>query len=224
MPIRVLDNGFVSLIDHMGDDKRIVESARISFKGESGDPARDAKLINYLLTHGHTSPLEQVVFSFHIKLPIFVMRQLVRHRTARLNEVSARYTRLCDDFYLPSLDRFRTQGKANKQGSDEPLSHGRAVEMQSAMRVICKEAYEMYQNLLEGGLARETARIILPTNIYTEVIWQMDLNNILKFLDQRLHPHAQWEIQQYARAIKDLIDPIVPITLKCWGEMKKPTE
>lgn len=170
----------------------------------------------------NTSPLEQVVFVFHIKLPIFVMRQLVRHRTARINEVSGRYTSLPDEFYIPSISQMKRQDKANRQGSAEPLSQGLAVEMQLQMLEQCKEAFELYRKLLNAGLSREMARIVLPLNTYTEIIWQMDLNNLLKFLDQRLHPHAQWEMQELARLIKELIQPIVPRCLNAWEEKKNP--
>lgn len=170
----------------------------------------------------NTSPLEQVIFVFRIKLPIFVMRQLVRHRTARINEVSGRYTSLPDEFYIPSTSQMKRQDKANRQGSAEPLSQGLAVEMQLQMLEQCKEAFELYRKLLNAGLSREMARIVLPLNTYTEIIWQMDLNNLLKFLDQRLHPHAQWEMQELARLIKELIQPIVPRCLSAWEEKKNP--
>jgi thymidylate synthase (FAD) len=222
MKLKVLDKGYVELIDHMGDDLRVVEAARISFNALPYADERDTKLINYLVRNGHTSPLEQVVFTFAIKLPIFVMRQLVRHRTARLNEASGRYSLLSSDFYTPLPSSMRTQGKANKQGSDEPLSEGIAYEMISDITDHCKESYDLYEKMLSLGLSREMARIVLPLNLYTEIVWQMDLNNLLKFLDQRLHPHAQWEIQQYAKAIKELIRPIVPICLSAWENKKTP--
>lgn len=223
--INLLDHGYVELIDHMGNDQRIVDAARISFNHSGqGNPEKDAKLIRYLLFNGHTSPFEQVVFTFRIKLPIFVMRQLIRHRTARVNEVSGRYTKLSHQYYIPQIENMRTQGKANKQGSDEVIPPLDAHDMVCAMEEHCEDAFTLYNHLLERGLSREMARIILPLNVYTEVVWQMDLNNLLKLFDQRLHPHAQYEIRKYAGAIQTLILPLVPVTMTMWEEKKKTQE
>lgn len=222
MRLQVLDKGYVELIDHMGDDKRVVDSARISFnKSLPWDEEKDKKLLAYLLKNGHTSPFEQVVFTFRIKLPIFVMRQLIRYRTARVNEVSGRYTMLSNDFYIPDPMNMRTQGKANKQGSDEVLEPFLATQLSSDIEAHSEDSYEIYQHLLDQGLSREMARIVLPLNVYTEVVWQMDLNNLLKFFSQRLDPHAQFEIREYAQAILSLISPIVSATIHVWEEMKK---
>ena len=224
MKLQYLDQGHVELIDHMGDDRRIVEAARISFKGQPYTDERDTKLIHYLVKHGHHSPLEQVVFVFSIRLPLFIMRQLVRHRTARLNEVSGRYTQLPEEYYIPSAGQLRRQDGKNKQGSGEPISPGLAVEMQLQIAGQCRDAFDLYRRLINSGLSRETARIVLPLNTYTEIVWQMDLNNLLKFFDQRIHPHAQWEMQELGRCIRTLIEPIVPESLKAWEEKKKAQE
>lgn len=222
--IPVLDKGYVELVDWLGDDNRVVDAARVSFGKKSSEYSeeKNVRLINYLIRFGHTSPLEQVSFVFAIKLPIFVMRQLVRHRTARLNEISARYSVLPSDWYTPSPKNMRTQGKANKQGSGEVLSEGLATELALKIEHHSRESYELYNSLLNSGLSREMARVVLPVNMYTEIVWQIDLNNLLKFLDQRLHPHAQWEIQEYARAIYKCIEGIVPHCLNAWEAKKNP--
>jgi thymidylate synthase (FAD) len=155
MEIRVLDKGFVRLVEVMGDDSMIVKAARISTGQALKTPAEDAKLINYLVKNAHTSPLEMVVFLFHIKLPIFVMRQVVRHRTARLNEYSARYSELPDDYYIPELGRIKGQGKMNKQGSEGVLSDTTKLITQCAMQEASKQAYLTYQAMLANGVSRE---------------------------------------------------------------------
>lgn len=216
--IKVLDHGFVKLIGYYGDDQTIVDAARQSY-GRSGlpsDAARDAKLLSYLMRNGHTSPFEQVNFSFHMKLPIFVARQMVRHRTARLNEYSMRYSEAIDDFYVPELDRIKGQGKANRQGSADELAEDTRRGAKAAIQVNSRSAFKEYHYLLRLGVARELARIVLPVNFYTSWTWQSDLNNLFKFLNNRLDAHAQWEIQEYARTIRDIIGPLVPLAFAAW--------
>lgn len=216
--IDVLDHGFVELVDSMGDDNRIAQSARVSYGTGLKGPEQDAKLVRYLLRNAHTSPFEQVVFTFHMSMPIFVARQIVRHRTARLNEISARYTELEDKFYIPKLERIQGQGKENKQGSSGSLEIEDASCARDKIAMNSRDAYEYYQELLELGVSRELARMVLPLNIYTRWYWQMDLNNLFKFLKLRLDPHAQYEVQVYAEAIYELIDPICPVACEAFDE------
>lgn len=207
--------GYVELIDWIGDDQRVVDSARVSYQGKRA--SSDPSLISYLLENRHTSPFEQVQFTFEMKLPIFVARQVVRHRTAKLNEESARYSILAEEFYVPVLSRLRTQDKVNRQGSsDEQVS-----DPETCQRCIVDTSlasFAAYRNLLESGLSRELARTVLPLNAYTSWRWTMDLNNLFHFLSLRMDAHAQWEVQQYAEAIYELIQPIVPISLAAWEE------
>lgn len=211
----VLDHGFVRLIDTLGDDKRIVDAARVSYS--SGKTLReDAALIDYLMKNEHWSPFEQVVFVFHLKLPIFVFRQVVRHRTARLNEVSGRYSVLKEEFYVPKLDRIQAQDSVNRQGSSGPID---SDDQEVALQLIenaSEEAFDYYHRLLKLGVARETARLVLPLNTYTEVYWQMDLRNLFNFLKLRLDGHAQWEAQEYARAIADIVKAKVPVAYRAF--------
>lgn len=214
-PIHLLDHGFVRLVDWMGDDSSIVHAARVSYQDGTKVKRSDAGLIDYLVRNRHTSPIEQVTFTFHIKLPIFVFAQLVRHRTASLNAQSARYSVMKDEFYIPEVAR--TQSDTNKQGSnfsfnDRSLSH----RMRSVMEEITRISYQSYESLLSQGVARELSRIILPQNLYTEVYWTQNLHNLLHLLKLRLDEHAQWEIQQYAEALHSLVNKITPITTEAW--------
>ena len=203
---KVLDKGFVRLVDYLGSDQRIVQSARVSYGNGTKTVSQDAGLIDYLLRHQHTSPFEQVVFTFHVKMPIFVARQWVRHRTGRMNEVSGRYSIMKDEFYVPETKDIEPQSKDNKQGrSDQPFDEAKAKEIQAALQKGQKDSYDSYSELLDTGLAREVARINLPLSLYTEFYWQMDLNNLFRFLKLRLDGHAQYEIRQYAQVMLELV-------------------
>lgn len=208
---RVLDRGFVRLVDYMGGDARIVQAARVSYGAGTRTVREDSALIDYLMRHRHTSPFEHVIFEFHCKMPIFVARQWVRHRTARLNEISGRYSVLREEFYLPPPDQIRRQSTENKQGRDEaavpPDLQQRVLEL---LRADQERAYTSYEELLGNDIARELARINLPLSLYTEWYWQMDLHNLFHFLALRLHPHAQWEIREYARVIADIVKVVCP--------------
>lgn len=211
--INVLDKGFVRLVDHMGDDSRIVQSARVSYADGTKTVREDKGLIDYLMRHRHTSPFEQVEFTFHIKLPLFIMAQLVRHRTSNLNQMSARYSVMKDEFYIP--EKIRLQDNNNKQGSE----FSEVEDEQYFIQIFQKNAnqsYKDYETLLEAGVAREMARMVLPQNLYTEVYWKQDLHNLLHLIKLRMDSHAQWEIQQYANAMYELIQPIVPWTIESW--------
>lgn len=213
----VLDHGFVRLVDYMGGDARIVQSARVSYGAGTKTVRDDARLISYLIKHGHTSPLEQVVLTFHVKMPIFVARQWARHRTARTNEISGRYSVLSDEFYLPTELNF--QSSDNKQGrAEEILPEEQSRELLSQMEQGQRAQYELYNRLIESGVSREIARLVLPISLYTEMYWQIDLHNLFNFLRQRLDPHAQLEIREYAAAMAEIVKKVAPMA---WGAFEE---
>ncbi|MDR2484511.1 MAG: FAD-dependent thymidylate synthase [Treponema sp.] len=207
----VLDKGFIRLVDYLGGDDRVVQAARVSYSLGTKNYREDAGLIDYLLRNRHTSPFEQVVLTFHVKLPIFVARQWVRHRTARLNEISGRYSVMKDDFYVPHQDDVALQSTGNKQGrSPESLAPDMAEEVRSCLAEGQKQAYTEYTGLIGQGIARELARINLPLSLYTEMYWQIDLHNLFHFLELRLHPHAQKEIRCYGEALLSITRQVAP--------------
>ena len=209
--IDCLDKGFVRLIDVMGDDAAIVQAARVSYGSGTKKVLEDRGLIRYLLRHAHTTPFEMVEFKFHVKLPIFVARQWIRHRTANVNEYSGRYSEMKDEFYTPHPNDIRPQSVANKQGrSDETLPEGLAEQAANAFKSGQDEAYAQYQEFLEQGIARESARINLPVSNYTVWYWKIDLHNLFHFLRLRIDAHAQYEIRVFAEAIAELVQPFVP--------------
>lgn len=205
---KYLDKGYVRLIDSMGSDKLIEAAARQSYNEEPSSRTADAtrNLIRYLFRHQHTSPFEMAEFVFQIKLPIFVMRQLVRHRTASINELSLRYTKAPEDYYIPPMERMVEQSNNNKQcSSDTPLSEHDQALCYAWITDSSIESRENYNALLGAGLNRETARIVLPLNQYTVITYKQDLKNLLHMIALRNHPHAQVEIQELARIMYDLI-------------------
>jgi thymidylate synthase (FAD) len=210
--IKVLDKGFVRLVDYMGGDSRIVQTARVSYGEGTKTIRQDASLIDYLLRHEHTSPFEHVIFELHCKMPIFVARQWIRHRTARLNEISGRYSVMKDEFYLPPRGQISLQSLDNKQGREKEAV---PAELQNKVLELLKKdqsaSFANYEELLNDGIARELARINLPLSMYTEWYWQMDLKNMLHFLKLRMDSHAQWEIQEYARAIAQIVKAVCPM-------------
>lgn len=217
--IKVLDKGFVRLVDYMGGDDRIVQSARVSYGAGTKSFRADRALIHYLLRNEHTSPFEQVVLTFHTKMPIFVARQWVRHRTARLNEISGRYSVMKDDFYVPSPDQMRFQSADNKQArSEESLDEGLAAGLIAEMVEDQKLVYRHYEGMIEKGLAREIARTNLPLNLYTEWYWQIDLHNLFHFLKLRMDSHAQYEIRVYAEAMARCAKAVAPAAYEAFEE------
>ncbi|MDR2028846.1 MAG: FAD-dependent thymidylate synthase [Treponema sp.] len=207
----VLDKGFIRLVDYLGGDERVVQSARVSYGSGTRTYREDAGLIDYLLRNHHTSPFEQVVLTFHVKLPIFVARQWIRHRTARLNEISGRYSVMKDDFYVPDPGDIAPQSTDNKQGrSEEALSADAAARVRSALAEGQRQAYAGYSGLIEQGIARELARINLPLSLYTEWYWQIDLHNLFHFLELRLDSHAQREIRLYAEVLFAITQKVAP--------------
>ena len=210
---QVLDKGFVRMVDYYGSDSRIVQAARVSYGEGTKTISQDGALIDYLLRHQHTSPFEQVVFTFHLKMPIFVARQWVRHRMARMNEVSGRYSIMKDEFYVPENSCISKQSTNNKQGRGEVFEEQQAKEFQAEFIEGQQKAYEVYKGMVEKGIAREIARINLPLALYTEFYWQMDLHNLFHFLKLRLDSHAQYEIRLYAEKILEIIKTVCPMAV-----------
>lgn len=217
--IKVLDKGFVRLVDYLGGDERIVQSARVSYGAGTKTVRQDRGLIHYLMRNEHTSPFEQVLLTFHCKMPIFVARQWVRHRTARLNEISGRYSIMKDEFYLPQTSEMRGQSGDNKQARGDvklpdPLVEKMLKEMEDDQAVV----YAHYEQMLEGGLARELARTNLPLSLYTEWYWQIDLHNLFHFLRLRMDAHAQYEIRVFAEAMATCAKAVSPLAYEAFEE------
>lgn len=222
--IKVLDHGHVRLVDHMGSDLSIVRSARVSYNAEwrtGEDEGKDAKLINYLVKNRHTTPFESVTFTFEVKSPIFVFRQWHRHRTWAYNEVSARYTELPEEYYIPALDIITEQSTSNKQMRTD-VQNPNAQQIQDIMKEQNASSFRAYIQLLELGCPRELARTVLPLATYSKMFGTVSLHNLFHFLGLRCHSHAQWEIRVYAVAMLELIRPICPIAVTAWEELHLP--
>lgn len=214
---KILDNGFLKLIDFMGDDKRIVDAARISYRGDSVK-RKDEELIDYLIRNGHTSPLEQVVFTFHVKAPIFIARQWMRHRTARINEASGCYSLARKEFYIPLEEDSKCQILSNNQPKREfdSLEKGLSDKIKHHQ----EHSYELYQDMVNSNIPKELARIVLPLSLYTEWYWQIDLNNLFHFIKLRLaldspkeiKENSPKEMREYAKALTSIVREIVPIS------------
>ncbi|MBI3260189.1 MAG: FAD-dependent thymidylate synthase [Ignavibacteriae bacterium] len=217
--IQCLDKGFVRLIDVMGDDNSIVQAARVSYGTGTKRLSEDRGLIRYLLRHQHTTPFEMVEFKFHIKLPIFIARQWIRHRTANVNEYSGRYSEMKDEFYVPSLENIRPQSTMNKQGrSDETFPTEQAEAIAEKFAASQDQMYAEYRELLDMGVAREIARINLPVSNYTEWYWKIDLHNLFHFLKLRIDSHAQYEIRVYGEAMASIVKGIVPVAWEAFED------
>lgn len=220
---KVLDHGFVRLVDYMGNDLSIARAARVSYAADwrVGNEQNDTKLINYLIRNKHTSPFESIVFTFEIKCPFFVARQWHRHRTWSYNEVSARYTELPEEFYVPTLDKITTQSKDNKQARTNEL-HPDAGYFITYMQKLNQAAFAQYKEFLDMGCPRELARTVLPLATYTRFFGTVNLHNLFNFLSLRIHPHAQYEIQVYGLAILELIRSICPVAVNAWQDLNNP--
>jgi thymidylate synthase (FAD) len=215
--INVLDHGHVRLVESMGNDLSIVRNARVSYNAEPRNDGSDEKLVRYLWKNKHTSPFEAVQFTFDIKCPMFVARQWHRHRTWAYNEVSARYTELPEEYYVPALEQITTQSTGNKQMRTKE-QHPEARDIRATISYNCLAQFKTYQHLIEQGCPRELARGVLPMNTYTHFFGTVDLHNLFHFLKLRLHEHAQYEIRVYAEAIIRLIEPIVPVAVSAFKE------
>lgn len=222
---KVLDHGYVRLVDHLGSDLSVVRAARVSYNAEwraGEDSGSDKRLINYLIRNKHTSPFEHVSFTLDVKAPIFVLRQWMRHRTWSYNEVSARYTELPEEYYIPDDTCIGVQSIDNKQGRTIYSQHNdRKHWFPNHLDKICHFLFYKYKKFLEEGVPRELARMVLPLNTYSHMFATVNLHNLLKFCQDRLAPGAQWEIQQYATAIIDLIKPIVPVCVEAFESVNK---
>lgn len=221
--VNVLDHGFVRLVDSMGSDLSIVRNARVSYDAEwraGEDKGSDTRLINYLYSNGHNTPFEAVTFTFDVKAPIFVFRQWHRHRTQSFNELSARYRELPEGFYIPEAEQITTQSKDNKQMRTDNINFY-AEAIQADMREQNKKAFEIYKKMLGVGCPRELARSVLPVSTYSHMFATVNLHNLFRFLHERLHPHAQYEIRVYAEAILELIRPVVPVAVSAFENSRK---
>jgi len=224
----VLDHGFVRVIDYMGDDSSIVQAARVSYGKGTKKLNQDKNLINYLLSHKHSTPFEMNEIKFHIKLPIFVARQWIRHRTANVNEYSARYSILDNEFYVPKAQDVKPQSKQNNQGRSGEIDNNLSERYISSIKENAQINFSTYHHLLnlneEGipldenrlGIARELARMVLPLNSYTQWYWKIDLHNLMHFLALRFDPHAQYEIRVYADVIIEILKKWVPLTYEAF--------
>lgn len=217
----VLDHGFVQLVDCMGSDQAIEDNARISYQTGTRKINETRGLLRYLMRHRHSTPFESAYLKFHIKLPIFVERQWARHRMHSWNEVSARYSELPEEYYVPETDAIRQQSKVNKQGREEPLDIADAMIFQRVAKEAAKCEFEIYHQRLNDGVARELARINLPLSTYTEKMWSGNLHNLLHFLSLRMDSHAQWEIRQYANIIgNEIVAKLFPLTWEAFAQYR----
>jgi len=232
-PIQLLDHGFVRVVDYMGDDSAIVQAARVSYGTGTKQVNQDKGLINYLMRHWHTTPFEMCEIKFHVKLPMFVARQWIRHRTANVNEYSARYSIMDREFYIPESQNLAPQSKQNHQGrSDQPLTGAEAKRVLELLKQDSAQCYDHYEEMLnltpegavkdenKSGLARELARMNLTLNYYTQWYWKIDLHNLFHFLMLRADPHAQYEIRVYADAMLDIARKWVPFATEAFEEFR----
>jgi len=217
--VAIHEYGFCGLVDSMGSDDSIVQAARVSYGRGTKAKENDQGLIRYLMRHRHTTPFEMVELKFHIKAPIFVARQWVRHRTASINEYSGRYSVMSDEFYIP--ENFAAQSESNKQGSDANVDLELQEKIKNDITFNYASCLHAYQALIRNDVAREQARIVLPVANYTEFYWKINLHNLFHFLKLRMDPHAQKEIRDYAFAICDLAKPLFPIAFEAWEDYAK---
>lgn len=219
-PILVLDHGSIRVIDYMGDDDAIVQAARVSYGEDVVKIHDDRGLIRYLMRHSHTSPFEMCEIKLQLKMPIFVARQWVRHRTASINEISGRYAVLDRGFYVPDAEHIAEQSTANKQGRGEALNPTVAEFARELFRDCNRGGHAVYDGLLGGGVARELARTVLPLATYTQFVWKIDLHNLLHFLRLRMDSHAQYEIRVYADEIAKIVAAWVPEAWDAFAEYR----
>jgi thymidylate synthase (FAD) len=231
-PIPVLDHGFIRVIDYMGDDAAIVQAARVSYGRGTKRAQDDAGLIAYLMRHRHTTPFEMCEIKYHVKLPIFVARQWIRHRTANVNEYSARYSILDKEYYIPAPEHLAAQSQVNRQGRGEILAGAEARRVFELLRRDAEQAYASYEEMLNEdadgkardpkrkGLARELARMNLTLNTYTQWYWKIDLHNLMHFLSLRADAHAQYEIRAYADAMLDTLRRWLPTTFESFMQYR----
>ena len=216
--IKCLDKGFVRLVDAMGGDDAIVQAARVSYGKGTAKVSQDRGLIRYLMRHRHTTPFEMVEFKFHCKMPIFVARQWVRHRTANINEYSLRYSEARDEFYIPDPEHIQFQSSLNKQGRLGEVSESLKTKVRDYFQDISNRSFEIYSELNDAGVARELARAILPVNLYTEWYWKNDLHNLLHFVGLRSDSHAQYEIRVFSDAMAESVKKVAPFAWEAYQD------
>ena len=220
----VLDHGFIRVIDYMGDDAAIVQAARVSYGAGTKHVQNDEGLIRYLMRHWHSTPFEMCEIKLHVKLPVFVARQWIRHRTANVNEYSARYSILDREFYIPAPEHLAAQSAINNQGRGETLTGDESARVLELLKSDANRAYDSYESMLstdgQQGLARELARMNLPANIYTQWYWKVDLHNLFHFLRLRADPHAQYEIRVFAEAIAACVRDWVPLAYSAFDDYR----
>jgi thymidylate synthase (FAD) len=215
----VLDHGFVRLLDYMGSDESIVQAARVSYGKGTKKVSEDRGLIRYLMRHRHTTPFEMVELKFHVKLPIFVARQWIRHRTANVNEYSGRYSVMKEEFYLPAREDIAFQSQTNMQGREEETVPEHVKDrFQDHQETTQRELYDQYLRFIDQGVARELARINLPLSLYTEWYWKIDLHNLFHFLRLRMDPHAQQEIRVYAEVMAEMVQKVCPMAYEAFAD------
>jgi thymidylate synthase (FAD) len=231
-PLPVLDHGFVRVIDYMGDDAAVVQAARVSYGKGTRQIQDDAGLLRYLMRHRHTTPFEMCEIKYHVKLPIFVARQWIRHRTANVNEYSARYSILDKEYYIPAPEQLAAQSRTNRQGRGEVVAGEEAAEVLALLQADAERCYGHYEQMLNEdrfgnrlaperqGLARELARMNLTLNTYTQWYWKIDLHNLLHFLSLRADAHAQYEIRAYAEVLLDTVRRWVPLTCEAFRDYR----
>jgi thymidylate synthase (FAD) len=231
-PLPVLDHGFVRVVDYMGDDAAIVQAARVSYGKGTRQASQDEGLIRYLMRHRHTSPFEMCEIKLHVKLPMFIARQWIRHRTANVNEYSARYSILDKEFYVPAADQLAVQSSINNQGRGEAINRNDAEKILDLMKGDAAQAFNSYEQLINSdadgkpvdaerpALARELARIGLPLSTYTQWYWKTDLHNLFHFMALRADSHAQYEIRVYADVIRDIANRWVPLASKAFEDYR----
>lgn len=231
-PLPVLDHGFIRVVDYMGDDAAIVQAARVSYGKGTRQASQDEGLIRYLMRHRHTSPFEMCEIKLHVKLPMFIARQWIRHRTANVNEYSARYSILDKEFYVPAADQLAVQSSINNQGRGEAINRDDAEKILDLMKGDAAQAFNSYERLINSdadgkpldperpALARELARIGLPLSTYTQWYWKTDLHNLFHFMALRADSHAQYEIRVYADVIRDIANRWVPLASKAFEDYR----
>ncbi len=231
-PLPVLDHGFIRVVDYMGDDAAIVQAARVSYGKGTRQASQDEGLIRYLMRHRHTSPFEMCEIKLHVKLPMFIARQWIRHRTANVNEYSARYSILDKEFYVPAADQLAVQSSVNNQGRGEAINRNDAEKILDLMKGDAAQAFNSYEQLINSdadgkpvdaerpALARELARIGLPLSTYTQWYWKTDLHNLFHFMALRADSHAQYEIRVYADVIRDIANRWVPLASKAFEDYR----
>jgi thymidylate synthase (FAD) len=214
-----LNHGFVRLVDYMGGDEAIVQAARVSYGKGTKSTSEDRGLIRYLMKHKHTTPFEMVELKWHCKMPIFVARQWIRHRTANVNEYSMRYSESKDEFYVPELENVRYQSEVNKQGgSNEEMPLSVSETVKEIIERTNEQTTRDYNSMNKAGIARELSRVVLPTSAYTEWYWKNDLHNTLHFLRLRMDKHAQYEIRVFADAMADVVKKVAPMAYEAFED------